>query len=181
MVVMTMPFHIQYLIENWDTRLIIDIKEQVVTIEEKNYSYTCKFEDLRTERYLGGHHKPGRIKSFEPIPFDYYGYVKIRTKDERFFYITSLMTDPFDFPLPISHTKYGFPIINKRERTMAEKRRHITFTKRQKTEEYIERFSMLPQDILLEKVNNAKRYEIEAVKAAEFVLDQRKKITPGDL
>jgi hypothetical protein len=146
MVLVTIPFHIQYLTENWNTILWIDNERQTVTIEDKSGSFSYNVQDIRTERYLVGHHKPGMIKSYKPIPFDYYGYVKIRTKDKKVFYITSLMIDPFNFPLPISETKYGFPFINKTEPTIADKRKRIEVTKKRKIEEYSERFSKLSND-----------------------------------
>jgi hypothetical protein len=172
-VLVTAPLHLQYLIENWSTRLYIDNEAQIVTIENESGSFTYTFQETKTERHLGGHHKPGMIKSFTPVPFDYYGYVKIQTRDGKSFYITSLMTDPFDFPLPISETRYWLPFINKSEHTLAD-------TQKQKIDEYIERFSSLSNDTLLKKVSNTKRYEIEAVKAAEYLLRERQKINPVD-
>jgi hypothetical protein len=179
-VLITAPLHIQYLTENWNTKLWIDNERQMVTIEDKSGSFSYSVQDLKTERYVGAQHKPGMIKSGKPIPFDYYGYVKIRTKDRKVFYITSLMTDPFDFPLPISEAKYGLTFINKTDLTIADKRKQIEFTKNQKIEEYIERFSKLSNDTLHEKVNNSKRYEIEAVRAAEYVLSERQKVATAN-
>jgi hypothetical protein len=176
----TVIFHSQYLLENWNTKMTIDQSNRTVEID--NGGGTCKyaFEDLKNERHLLGRYRPDRMKNWQPIPFDYYGYVKIKTKDNKVFYITSLMTDPFDFPLPISETKYRFPFINKTEYIFDDKRKQIEFTKNRKIEEYIERFSKLSNDTLLEKVNNSKKYEIEAVEAAEYLLSERQKITTAN-
>jgi hypothetical protein len=62
MVLMTIPFHIQYLAENWNTKLCIDNERLTATIEDKSGSFTYNLKDIRTERYLVGHHKPGMIK-----------------------------------------------------------------------------------------------------------------------
>jgi hypothetical protein len=177
MVLLTAPFHIQYLIENWDTKLIVDGDGQTVSIEKNKQTVTYNVQDLRIERHLLGHHKPGREKSARPIPFDYYGYVKIKTKDKAVFYITSLMTDPFDFPLPIDETVYGFTFINKTELIISEKRKQVKFIKEQKIEEYIEKFNKLSDETLIEKMSNFKRYEIEAVEAAKCILNERQKTT----
>jgi hypothetical protein len=179
-VLMTTPFHIQYLLENWDTRLSVDKERQTVTIEDKSGVFTYDFQEVRTERHLVGHHKPGMIKSYKPVPFDYYGYVKIKTKDRKVFYITSLMTDPFDFPIPINETKYGFPFISKNEQTIDEKRKEIEFNREKKIEKYIERFSKLSNETLLEKVNDSKRYEVEAIEAAKYLIRERQKITTAN-
>jgi hypothetical protein len=178
-IVMLAPFHIQYLAENWNTTLCVDTEKQTVTIEDKTGSYIYSFHDIKIVRYLIRHHKPGMIKSYDPVPFDYYGYLKINAPDKKIFYITSLMIDPFDFQLPITETKYGVPFINKTEPTVADKRRQIEFTKKHKVEEYVERFSKLSDDTLREKINNPKRYEVEAVEAANNVLNRRRKVTDG--
>lgn len=176
-VLMLMPFYIQYLNENWNTILSIDTEKQAITIEDKSGSFTYAVQDVRIIRYLVKHHKPGMIKSYDPVPFDYYGYFKISAAGKKVFYITSLMVDPFDFPLPFQETKYGFPYINKSEPTVHDRRRQIEFTRQQKVEEYVERFSKLSDDTLREKVSNPKRYEVEAVEAAEYLLGQRQKVT----
>src|SRR5436190_174322 len=95
------PFHLQYLLINWTTTLIVDKKLGELEIRDKGKIYKYKFSNIETERKLLGHYRPDRTKSWTPIPFDYYGYVKIKTVDKREFIITSLMADPFDFPLAV--------------------------------------------------------------------------------
>ncbi len=108
---MILPFHIQYLIKNWNTKLIIYDAEEKIEIHNGQTVNSFKFSDILIQRHILGHYKPGRKKSWTPIPFDYYGYVNIKTIDDKNFTITSLIADPFNFPLKIDSTIYRFPFI----------------------------------------------------------------------
>src|SRR5688572_11142018 len=72
-VAMTLPFHIQYLVTNWDTKLIIDNESKTLEIIQSGTSYKYRFSDLTIYRHILGHYRPDRKKSWTPIPFDYYG------------------------------------------------------------------------------------------------------------
>jgi hypothetical protein len=108
---MILPFHIQYLITNWNMKLVIDHELGILEIVKSGITHSYKFSDLKLTRCILGHYKPGRTKSWTPIPFDYYGYIEVKTNDDKRLYLTSLMIDPFNFPISISNTKYGFPFI----------------------------------------------------------------------
>jgi hypothetical protein len=179
MFIITIPFHIHYLIENWNTRLLIDTERQTATIESRKESFTYDFKDLKTERHLVGHHRPGIIKSYRPVPFDYYGYIKIKTKDNNIFYITSLMTDPFDFPLTIDSTKYRIPFIEGEVSEEEIKRRNEQYWEG-RINEFVETFDKLPDENLLYKIDNKEKFEREAVEAAKRIMDSRRKITTAN-
>ena len=110
-VAMTLPFHINYLLANWQTRLIVDDNLKTIKIIQSGLSYDYKISDIHVTRHILGHYRPDRTKSWTPIPFDYYGYLQIKTSDNKKVILTSLMLDPFNPPLPFDITEYGFPII----------------------------------------------------------------------
>ena len=111
---MTLPFHLNYLLANWKTRLIVDNTSKTIRVIESGNSSEYNFSDIQVTRYIGGHYRPDRTKSWMAIPFDYYGYLKITTIDNKEIYLTSLMLDPFKPPLQVNKTEYGFTIIWKR-------------------------------------------------------------------
>lgn len=105
---LTLPIHINYLINNRGTRLIIDDKSDVIKVVHSGKEREYLISDIEITRYIGAQHKTG---SYIPIPFNYYGYLRVRTMDNHYFYLTSLMIDPFKPPIPIHKTYYCLPII----------------------------------------------------------------------
>ncbi len=110
-VALTLPFHVNYLLANWHTRLIIDDSLKTIKLIQSGQTYQYKISEIQVTRYILGHYRPDRTKSCMPIPFDYYGYLQIKTSDNKEVYLTSLMLNPFEPPLTIDKTEYGFPII----------------------------------------------------------------------
>lgn len=110
-VALVLPFHIQYFITNWGTKLTVDKELKTIKITQSGTTNDLKFSDFKVYRHILGHHKPGRTKSWTPIPFDHYGYIEIITNDNKKLFLTSLMIDPFNFPLTIEKTEYRFPFI----------------------------------------------------------------------
>jgi hypothetical protein len=178
-VAMAVPFHIQYLQRNWTTKLLVDNVSKTIEIQENGQVFKYNFSDISTERHLLGHYRPDREKSWQPIPFDYYGYVKIKTKDKRNFIITSLMADPFNFPLTIDSTKYRFTFIEK-DIPEGEIKRRNDQIREQKINEFTESFDKLTDDKLLFKIENRDKFDKEAITAAERIIEQRKKITTAN-
>jgi hypothetical protein len=175
-VLFLMPFHIQYLMRNWDTKLIIDNELKTIEIQENRQTFKYKFSDISTERHLLGHH---RTKSYQPIPFDYYGYVKIKTADKKCFIVTSLMADPFKFPLKIDSTKYRLTFIE-RDIPEEEIKRRNDQIREQKINEFRESFDKLTDDKLIYKLENRDKFDKEAIIAAERIMEQRRKITTAN-
>ena len=111
---MTLPFHINYLIINWRTKLFVDENAKTLRLIKSDKTFDYHFSEIQITRFILGHYGPDRTKSWTPIPFDYYGYLKIETNDNQTHYLTSLMLDPFQPPLPINSTEYEFPFIWKK-------------------------------------------------------------------
>jgi hypothetical protein len=107
----SLPLHINYLKTNWRTKLIVDSHTKTIRLIKSDQVFDYNFSQIRTTRFILGHYRPDRNKSWTPIPFDYYGYLQIETGDNQIHYLTSLMLDPFNPPLPINKTEYEFPFI----------------------------------------------------------------------
>ncbi len=108
---LALPFHLNYLKKNWNTKMIIDDSLQTIAIIQSSERFIYNLAEIKVSRYILGHYKPGRSKSWTPIPFDYYGYLIVETKDKKEFYLTSLMLDPFNSPLKVDTTYYDLPFI----------------------------------------------------------------------
>jgi hypothetical protein len=102
---LALPFHINYILVNWGTKLIVNDSLKTIQIIEKGEILNYDLADIQITRHLLGHYKPGRSKSWTPIPFDYYGYLLLLTKDNKKIYLTSLMLDPFKPPLAVNKTE----------------------------------------------------------------------------
>jgi hypothetical protein len=178
-VVPALLFHLPYLSENRRTKMTIDQVAKKIEIEKDGIVHKYNFDELKTERHLLGHYRPYRQKSYQPIPFDYYGYVKIKTYDKKNFIITSLMADPFDFPLTIDSTKYRFPFIETEISEDKIKRRNKQY-REEKINEFIETFEKLADENLIYKIENQDKFEKEAVEAAARIMERRKKITTAN-
>lgn len=112
-VLTTLPFHVNYLVANWRTKLIVNDELKTIRLIQSGQAYEYKYSDIVVVRHIPGHYRPDREKSWTPIPFDYYGYLQINTNDNKEAYLTSLMLDPFKPPLPVHKTEYRFPIIRR--------------------------------------------------------------------
>ena len=103
------PFHLNYFLANRSTRIIINNTTQAVYFNSQDLAYSLS--DIIVTRHLLGHHSPGRTKSWIPIPFDNYGYLRIETPDGKVFFVSSLLIDPFRPPFHVDKDEYGFPFI----------------------------------------------------------------------
>ncbi|MDB5200985.1 MAG: hypothetical protein JWQ27_394 [Ferruginibacter sp.] len=108
---MALPFHINYLKANWKTKLIVDNNLKSIEIIQSGKVFSYDVSQIQVTRYILGHYRPDRTKSWTPVPFDYYGFLQVTTNDDKEYFLTSLMLDPFNSPLPIHRTEYEFPII----------------------------------------------------------------------
>lgn len=173
--------HITYLAANWDTKLVVNKEE--FRIHEKNSEFIYRKEDIKsTELHLGIYYK-NRIdnRGRWTTPWTSYGYLKLRLKDGKDFIFTSLMLDLDKLPFPVTVTRFRFtPYIDKNQIEYKDIKAHNERLKQEKIAEYQERFIGLSEDKLLEKINNPARFEFEARKAAENILEQRRKITTAN-
>ena len=171
--------HFTYLIDNWDTQLTVDKEE--ISIKDKRGAFKYRQEDIeKTELNLGIYYK-NKIDNMGrwTTPWTNYGYLKSKFKDGNEFYFTSLMMDLDKLPFPVTATRFRFaPYIDKNQIQYRDIKAHNIRIQHDKIVEYQERFNSLTDDKLLEKINDPKRIEFEARKAAENILDQRKKLQP---
>ncbi len=166
---MVLPFHIQYLFTNWKTRLIIDYHSKKIQIIQGNKTSVFNISEISTERIIG---HQNAWKS----PFKYYGFIRIQTKNNEEYIITSLMTNPFKFPLKIDNTKYSLPYI-KKSLTNAELE-DLILEKKESEERririFINSFKNLSIKELDSMLENKKDLQIEAIIAAERIINERK-------
>jgi len=165
---MVLPFHIQYLIKNWKTKLIIDFNSKTIIITEGIKTSEFKISEISTERIIVN-------KSAYKTPFKNYGFVRIKTKQNEIFIITSLMANPLNFPLKIEETKYWFPLI-KKEITKSELEDLIVEKKEsqeRRIKVFIKTFENLSTEELNHKIENKKELQSEAIIAVERLLKER--------
>jgi hypothetical protein len=165
---MVLPFHIQYLIRNWKTRLIIDFNSKIIKITEGNKISEFNISEISTERIIVN-------QSSYKTPFKNYGFVRIKTKRNGIFVITSLMVNPLKFPLKIDETKYWFPFI-KKEITKSELE-DLILEKKESEERrikiFIKSFENHSTKELNFKIENKKKLQSEAIIAVERLLKER--------
>ncbi len=166
---MVLPFHIQYLYQNWNTKLIIDFNSKIIKIIEKNQKFEFNLSEIIIERIIVH-------KSSYKTPFKNYGFLRIKTKQNQNFIITSLMIEPLKIPLKINETKYRIPFIKSElskteltelilEQNQSEINRIAFFTKS------FENYSSEKLEIMLE---NRKTLQSEAIIAIEKLLRSKK-------
>jgi hypothetical protein len=171
--------HTTYFLDNWDTQLTVDMEE--IKILNKRDEFKYRQEDIeKAELNLGIYYK-NRIDNMGrwTTPWTNYGYLKLKFKDGKEFYFTSLMIDLDKLPFPVTSTRFRFtPYIDKNQIQYKNIKAHNNRIQQDKIAEYQERFSNLADDKLLEKINNPTRFEFEARKAARNILQQREKLLP---
>lgn len=169
--------HLTYFIDNRGTQLMMS--ELGIWIKDVRGEFNYRHEDIeKTELNLGIYFK-GRIdnKRRRVAPWTNYGYLKLKFKDGKEFYLTSLMIDLDKQPFPVNSTRFRFvPYIDKNETQYRSIKAHNKRIQQDKIAEYEERFNDLTDDKLLEKITNPKRYELEARKAAENIIGRRTKM-----
>jgi RecG-like helicase len=168
--------HITYFFANSKTLLTIDHYSKRISITEQDETISFSFNDISiVERNLGIYFK-NRIdnRARRIATWTNYGYLKLKLKNGKTFYISSLMLDLFNSHLPITQTKYRFiPYLDKQEISIGEKRNLIENYRNEKVRSYIEKFANLSTETLKEKVNNPIKYEPEAVTAAIKILETK--------
>ncbi len=107
--------HLTYVINNWNTILIINQGQNEFSIKTNAKYFTYKYEDIQqTELNLGIYFKNQVDNRGRKIaPWTNYGYLKLKLNDGNEFIFTSLMIDLEKIPFPISITKFRlFPVIS---------------------------------------------------------------------
>lgn len=166
--------HFTYFFDNRRTLLTIDRNSKRFSITDKNNTADFSFDDIHlAEQHLGIYYK-NKIdyRGRWITPWTGYGYFKLKLKNGQTYFLSSLMFDMLNPPLPFSKTEYRFlPFFDRQELTVVDMRKWIEKEQQEKYENYLEKFAGLPREILQEKVYNAKRYEPEAVAASKKLLE----------
>lgn len=110
--------HISYLLENHRMILVVERNESRFTIKKGNQNFSYRYEDVEsTELNIGIYYKNqvddgGRW----PVTWTNYGYLRLKLKDGKVFYLTSLMLDLDKLMFPVTTTIFRpVPYINRRE------------------------------------------------------------------
>ena len=166
--------HIAYYLDNSKTLLTVDSYSKRFSITVKNNTLDFAFDDIHlAEQHLGIYYK-NKIdhRGRWTAPWTGYGYLKLKLKDGQTFFISSLMVDMQNPPLPFTQTKYRFlPFIDRQEVTVVDMRKWIEKERQEKYDHYLEKFAGLPREILQDKVDNEKKYEPEAIAASKKLLE----------
>ena len=174
--------HFTYYMDNVGTTLTVDQNQNEIRIKTKKEEFKYKYEDVvKSELNLGIYFK-NRIDNMArwTTPWTNYGYLKLRFKDGKEFFFTSLMLDLDKIPFSVTATRFRFaPYIDKNQIEYKDIKANQDRIKQGKILEYQERFANLSEEKLLEKISD-RRFEFEARKAAENILEQRKKITTAN-
>src|SRR5688572_24935406 len=170
--------HIIYFIENGATVLTVDKKKYEVVVKTKDGEFKYKNEDIKKSEL-------NLVRRTDPLtrtmPWTTYGYLRLTLKDGKEFFFTSLMLDLDKLPFPVTTTRYRFiPYIDKNQVEYKDIKAHNDRLREEKLAEYEERFKNLADDNLQEKIKNPTKFEFEARKAAENILEQRRKITTAN-
>ena len=166
--------HLAYYLDNRKTILTIDTYSKCISITKQDKAETFSFDDIHiVEQHLGIYHKNktdhlGRL----PTPWMNYGYLKLKLKNGKTIFLSSLMLDLINPPLAITLTKYRFlPYLDRQEISIEEKRKRIEHDRHEKINSYMEKFADLSIETLQEKVNNPNRYEPEVITASIKLLE----------
>lgn len=152
--------HLAYYLDNRKTILTIDTYSKRISIVKQDKEITFSFDDVHViEQHLGIYHKNkidhlGRL----PTPWMNYGYLKLKLKNGKTFFLSSLMLDLINPPLVITLTKYRFlPYLDKQEISIEERRKWIEHDRHEKINSYMEKFADLSIETLKEKINSPAR------------------------
>ena len=166
--------HFTYYFDNRKTALTVDSNSKRFSVTNKDNTLDFTFDDIHlAEQHLGIYYK-NKIdhRGRWTAPWTGYGYLKLKLKDGQTFFISSLMIDVQNPPLPFTQTKYRFlPFIDRQEVTVVDMQNWIEKERQEKYVNYLEKFAGLPREILQDKVDNKKKYEPEAIAASKKLLE----------
>ncbi len=166
--------HISYYFENRKTRLEINADINSFTIQNDKGEILLNSENVEEviQVIYSDYRHPKSQQNWQPMAWRNYGYLKVISKDDKVFLLTSLMLDPLNPPIKPSKTEFSFiPFLDKSiEKELTQK--EIANLQRLKIEAYKEKFQYLSEEELQSKqVING--FVKEAVIAAEEILKER--------
>jgi len=108
--------HISYLLKNHSTTLIVDRDEARFMIIIRGQEFNYKYEDIDGTELNRGIYYKNELDNRRrwPAPWTNYGYLKLRLKDGKIFYFTSLMVNLDKLMFPVTVTRFrAIPFIGK--------------------------------------------------------------------
>ena len=181
--------HLTYYFRNKGWVLSVDQSRNKIRIQSHDLMAEYRFEQVvMCELNLGTHHRHKKkydvtewsipSKSYWPAPWMDYGYLRVSLTDGNDFIFTSLMLNLKALPFPVKTTRFRFvPYIERNRQEYGDFKKNLEEIKRAKILEYQERFQNLPDDKLLEKINNPQLFEYEARVAANSIISERRNIS----
>ena len=141
---------------NLGTILTVGKSQNEVRIKTNEGEFKYRHEDIeKSELNLGIYYK-NRIdnRGRWTTPWTNYGYLKLKFKEGKEFFLTSLMLDVDKLPFPVTTTRFRFaPYIDKNQIEYKDIRAYSERLKQEKIAEYQERFNSLSDEKLVEKIN----------------------------
>ncbi|MCH7415861.1 hypothetical protein MM213_20340 [Belliella sp. R4-6] len=175
-VIPTTIMHLTHYISNKELTVEIDRIEQTITFKKGNGTYCFHFEDLIVELYIPIYHK-NKIDSMKrwATPWSNYSYMKVISKDNKEFNISSTLIRPEELPLHVEKTNYSlWPVIknwfvNRQEIIDAEFE-----LERERLNRWKDKFSALTLEEIERKLSNAERLDDYPKKALMDLRNEKK-------
>jgi len=166
--------HIIYYLANRDTEIEIDSTGNTVIIISRNERFHLKTKELkRVERVLNRDYRlPKWQQNWFPISWRNYGYLKLVTKDNEVFLLTSLLLDPLNPPIQPTVTRYSFVPFLDNEVYVEPSQEELEEDYRSEIDCYKVKFQNHTEEELIKKTI-ANGYRKEAAIAANEILKER--------
>lgn len=177
-VIPTSIMHLTHYISNKELTVEIERIEQTITFKKDNSTFCFRFEDLVVELHAPIYHK-NKIDNMKrwATPWSNYSYMKVISRDNKEFNISSTLIRPEEFPIQVEKTKYSlWPVIkswfvNRQEIIDAE----IELI-RQRLKMWKDKFSVLTLEEIERKLTNPESLD-DYPKKALIELRNEKKAT----
>jgi hypothetical protein len=161
---------------NKNTVLNIDKVNGKILIQDKQKTIEHEISDItHIDRVVSIYYK-NKIdnRARWPAPWTGYGFVRLTFDNGEKYIITSLILDPFEFPLEINNTHYKlFPDVNTENINKQDKEEVIHEQKRQMIEFFKVRFDRLDEQGLKNKIKEKENLVDEAKIAIEQIIKER--------
>jgi hypothetical protein len=166
--------HTTYYFANRDIKLETDTGTRSITIINSKGKHHLLPEDIKkVERVIFNDYKhPKKHQNWFPMPWRNYGYLRLITKDDRVFLLTSLLLDPLNPPIQLTKTIYSYITLLDDEIEEEAIKKELEEQFLEVTEAYKTKFQNHSEEELKKKtVSNG--FRKEAVIAASELLQER--------
>lgn len=168
--------YLDYYKENKDTKITIDTENDSIRIIKNGIIKQYKITEVKSSVYHLGIYYKNRIDNamrWKMISSDL-GYWDLEFNNGERYYISNLLVDFLhDIPI-VNNTKYRFRIfqyINKSDSKEAIELKQVQ--EKNKTEKFVEKFQSKSESELNEILNNKSKYQKEAIKAVEIIIQNK--------